>query len=445
MIIRYIFAVLIFLILMFYLSYLNPDNLQFHLTPGTVIPISTSLLILSSMGIGAFLVMIAVIFRDTRKGLADWREKGRLKKKEKIMELYQQGVNDLLSRKKVEALKSFEKILEWDPKHLDALRRAGEVYRYNGDINKSIQHHARARSLAPDNLSVLFSLSKAYRHSGQDDEAAEIYRTALKIDKRNIEAFFKLRDLYERKEEWEKAYNLQKGYWGLKKDLREKKRLLYYQFMKASLLDQGKEREKIIKIYSELIKADKAFAAPYLELGRMYETGNSGDQAVKTWKKGFKETREVVFLEALDGYYRKLEDPEGSIRVYKEAIRRSPENPTFKFLLGKLYYRLEVIDEALEIFEKLIIQGIRIPILRQILGDIYYKRGRVEEAFLEYKKSVDFVRPIMVPYSCRTCGHEQEEWRPDCPVCGKLEPLTILLPQPEKSVIPKRISAAAVN
>jgi len=123
MIIRYIFAVLLFLVLMFYLSYLNPDNLQFRLTPGTAIPISTSLLILSSMGIGAFLVMIAVIFRDTRKGLADWREKGRLKKKEKIMELYQQGVNDLLGRKKVEALKSFEKILEWDPKHLDGGQR----------------------------------------------------------------------------------------------------------------------------------------------------------------------------------------------------------------------------------------------------------------------------------------------------------------------------------
>lgn len=433
MMIRSFFGIVIFVVALFYLSYLNPETLQIHLTPGTTVPIYTSLLILSSIMIGAFLMMSVVAFRDTRRGIFHWREKGRLKKKEKAMDLYRLGVNNLLSKKREDALKNFQKILEWDPKHLDALLRIGEVYRYKGDLNQAIRYHNQARSREPQNLSVLFALGKDFRRAGRAEEAAEIYRTILKIDARNELAFLKLRELYENQKAWARAGTLQEGYWGLKKDPQEKKRLIYYQVKAAGLLDPVKDRDKIIKTYSDAIKSDRTFAAPYVELGKVYRAQGNDKEAVKIWKKGFLETGVPVFLEVLDQYYREREDPGSIIKIYKEAVNRHPDNPTFKFLLGKFYYRLEMIDDALEIFEQLRNQGIRFPILRRILGDIYHKRGRTEDAFSEYNASVNFIRPVLVPYSCTQCGNEQEEWGPRCPQCNRLDTLNILLPLPEQS------------
>ncbi|MEK6777164.1 MAG: tetratricopeptide repeat protein [bacterium] len=440
MIHRIFFWILFFVVVMLYLSHLNPETVQLHLTSGTVFPISMSLLIISSMGAGVFVMMTAVVFRDARKGFAEWREKGRLKKKAKIMDLYRQGIDDLLSRKREDALKHFQKILEWDPNHLDTLLRIGEVCRYNGNLKEAVRYHTKARAIGSENLSVLFALSKDYWQSGQMIEAAEIYRTILNIDNRNVAAFLKLREFYEREGAWDKAYALQKDYWNLKKDPEEKKRLHYYQFMSAEPLHSEKDRERLIRHYSELIRADRTFAAPYLKLGKIYELQGDQKEAVKIWKKGFKETGALVFLEVMDGHYRRLEDPAKGIQVYKEAIDRYPENPVFKFLLGKFYYRLEMVDDALDVFESLVQEWPGFPILRQILGDLYHKRGRTEEAFLEYRESVNFIRPVLIPYSCTHCGNQQAEWIPCCKRCGKLETMTIQLPAADKAALPSRIA-----
>jgi len=440
MIHRIFFWILFFVVVMLYLSHLNPETVQLHLTPGTVFPISTSLLMISSMGAGVFLMMTAVVFRDARKGFAEWREKGRLKKKAKIMDLYRQGIDNLLSRKREDALKNFQKVLEWDPHHIETLLRIGELYRDNGNLRDAVGSHAKARTIEPENLSVLFALAKDYLQSGQMTEAAEVYRTILKIDDQNVEAFIKLRDLYEREGVWDQAYALQKDYLNLKKDSEEKRRLYYYQFMRAELFHAENDPERLIRHYSELIKADRTFAAPYLKIGEIYESQGDQKEAVKIWKRGFKETSAVVFLEALDGHYRRLEDPASGILVYKEAMDRYPENPMFRFLLGKFYYRLEMINDALDIFENLVQQGLRFPILRQILGDIYHKRGRTEEAFLEYRESVNFVRPVLVPYTCTHCGNQQDQWMPCCKRCGKLQTLTIQLPDADKEASPSRMA-----
>jgi lipopolysaccharide biosynthesis regulator YciM len=427
MIIRVFLAILVFMVAIFYLSHLNPDTIQLHLWPGASFPVSTSLLILASVVIGAFLMIAIVALRDTRRGFLGWRSNVRLKRKEKIMDLYRQGVNDLLSKKREQALKSFNKILDMEPNNVDVMLRIGDVHRYKDNFDEAIRVHSEARSIAPDNVSVLFVLAKDYRRAGQFLEAAEIYRNILKLDERNVGAFLKLREIYEKEGDWQKAYDLQKGYWELKKNPEEKQRLHHYQLMVARVLDPAKDEDRIVKLHSDLMKADKSMVAPYYELGMIYKGRGDEDGAVRVWKKGFKETGAVVFLEALDESFRKQEDPGAVIKIYKQAVSRFADKPIYKFLLGKFYYRLEMIDDALEIFENLKNQGFDYPIMRQILGDIYCKRGRMDEAIEEFKQSVDFTRPVPIPYSCAACGYEQNIWSANCPQCGAFSPLSINL------------------
>jgi lipopolysaccharide biosynthesis regulator YciM len=443
MIIRVFLGILIFIAAIFYLTHLNQGTIDLSLLPGKSWPVSVSLLVLSSVVAGAFLMMGLVALRDTKRGIVDMREKARIKKKEKIMELYREGVNHLLSKNGDEALKSFQKILDKDPKHMDALVRMGDVYRYQGNYPEAIRYHNQARALDFGNLSVLFALGKDFRRAGLQAEAVDVYQSVLKIDERNVSAFLKLRELYEQEGDWEKLCELQQDFWNFKKDPEEKQRLHGYQLISATHLDPEKDRDKAVRLYSDLLKTDKSLVAPYVELGKIYKSQGQDKEALKIWNRGFKETGATVFLEMLDRHYLNQEDPASIIKIHKEAVARFPENPAYKFLLGKLYYRLEMIDDAQEIFEGLVHQGVQFPIMRQILGDLYYKRGRTEDAMEEFKKSVDFKRPIFIPYACGECGHEQREWMSLCTNCHRPNTLSINLNQTSpKEAMPSGLPAA---
>ncbi len=444
MIVRVFLGILIFIAAIFYLTHLNQGSIDLSLLPGKSFSVSVSLLVLSAVVAGAFLMMGLVALRDTRRGLVDMRERARVKKKEKIMDLYREGVNHLLSKKRDEALKCFQKILDKDPKHMDALLRMGDVYRYQGNYPEAIRYHNQARALDFGNLPVLFALGKDFRRAGLWAEAVDVYQSVLKIDERNVSAFQKLRELYEQQGAWEKLIALQKDFWNFKKDPEEKERLHYYQLMSATHLDPQKDRDKVLRLYSELLKADKFMVAPYVELGKTYVSQGQDKEALKMWNRGFKETGDMVFLELLDKHYLNQEDPASVIKIHKEAVARFPENPAYKFLLGKLYYRLEMIDDAQEILESLAHQGVQFPIMRQILGDIYYKRGRTEDAMEEFKKSVHFERPIFIPYACNQCGHEQGEWMTLCTNCQRPNTLSINLNQTSpKTAVPPGLPVAA--
>ncbi len=444
MIVRVFLGILIFIAAIFYLTHLNRGTIDLSLLPGKSFPVSISLLVLSSVVAGAFLMMGLVALRDTKRGIVDMREKARVKKKEKIMELYREGVNHLLSKKRDEALKSFQKILDKDPKHMDALVRMGDVYRYQGNYPEAIRFHNQARALDFGNLSVLFALGKDFRRAGLRAEAVDVYQNILKIDERNVSAFLKLRELYEQEGAWEKLIDLQKNFWNLKKDPEEKERLHYYQLMRAAQLDPQKDRDQAMKLYSELLKTDRSMVAPYVELGKIHKSQGQDKEALKMWNKGFKETGATVFLELLDKHYLHQEDPASIIKIHKEAAARFPEDPAYRFLLGKLYYRLEMIDDAQEILESLAHQGVQYPILHQILGDLYFKRGRTEDAMEEFKKSVHFERPVFIPYACSECGHEQSEWMTLCANCRRPNTLSVNLNQTSpKAAMPAGLPAAA--
>jgi len=54
MFIRLFMGMIFLIVAMLYLSSLNPETILFHPAPGVTFPIYTSLLVLSSMGLGPF-------------------------------------------------------------------------------------------------------------------------------------------------------------------------------------------------------------------------------------------------------------------------------------------------------------------------------------------------------------------------------------------------------
>ena len=424
MVFRVFFGILVVVGALLYLSFLNPDTLTLHLAPGVSFPIYTSLLILTSVLLGAFLMLCVTVLRDTRRGFLLWREKARLRDRERIMDLYRSGVDALLSKKREEALSCFGRILDKDPDHVDALLRMGEVHRYKGDFDRAVQYHGRARALAPDNPSVLFALAKDLRRAGRAAEAAEIYEQILSKDPRNTGAFLKLRELREKQGEWEAAAALQKDHADVKHDPAEKKRYLHYRYMAAAALGPDKAAQKI-KLLAEVIKAGPSMVAPYLELARTHAGRGEDREAVKVLQRGIRESGHPALIQALGEHFLEREDPAAAIAVYREAVQRRPQNPVYRFLLGMIHYRLEMIDDAREIFEQLLQDGVDLALVRQILGDIYQKRGLLEEALREYQTSVRFTRPLAVPYRCTACGRGEEAWIPRCPGCGEIETLAV--------------------
>ena len=80
-----------------------------------------------------------------------------------------------------EAVEAFEKVLELEPKHTEALQSLAELYFQAGDFEASARSFRRLREMDPSVLGYYFSEAQALAESGNLEEAAAVLQQGLKI------------------------------------------------------------------------------------------------------------------------------------------------------------------------------------------------------------------------------------------------------------------------
>ncbi len=104
------------------------------------------------------------------------------------------------------ALKEIEKVLEDDPRNVDAWTLKGEVALRRADLDGALQAWTRASRLAPDNLELMNSIGDLLiRRSDRLDDALEVYRRILDREPGNLRVMISMGSIYERREQWEDA------------------------------------------------------------------------------------------------------------------------------------------------------------------------------------------------------------------------------------------------
>jgi uncharacterized protein HemY len=416
-----VFLFIIFGAVLGYLAILNQENITIRLSEQYIYEIPLIALILFSSVIGAVSMLAYFFIRDARRYFENLQRQRLQKKEQKIQESYTKGLDALSASRYEEAAELFSRIIEDDPRNVNALLRRGDIALRKGDFARAKDFYMKAKEVRPQSIEALFSLEKVFEKENNWQGTLRYLDNILEIDEENPKALYKKRDIYERTKNWEALLETQ--YKILKSGIpeydkqNEQKNLLGYKYeLGRHYLEKG-ELEKAIKTLKAVIKTDKDFISAYLALAESYISNDNNKEAEKLLIEGYEATSSLVFLVRLEDFFITTGEPGRIIDLYQKAIQTNPNDQKLRFFLAKLYFRLEMIDYAIETVTGTDIATIDYPEVHLLLGGIYERQGQHDISVEEFKNALNFKRPLLIPFCCSDCKYITKEWVGRCPEC----------------------------
>ena len=416
-----VFLFIIFIALLGYLAILNNEPVTLKLSEQSIYEVPKIALILLSSAIGALSMLVFISVRDARRFIENLQNQRRIKKAQKLQESYSKGLDAFYASRFEEASELFRRVIEDDPMNINARLRQGDIAFNSNDFVKAKDFYLKAKDIRPQSVETLFSLEKVFEAEKNWQGALRYLDNIMEIDEENPKALYRKREIFEKTRNWEALLDTQNKI--LKCDIPEKdkgqeqKSLLGYKYeLGRHYLEKG-EIEKAIKTLKSIVRMDKDFIAAYLALAESYISNGENEEAEKFLIEGYETTSVLVFLVRLEDFFIAIGEPGRIIDLYQKAIQSNPRDQKLQFFLAKLYYRLEMIDYAVETVAGIDITIIDYPEVHMLLGNIYERQGQYDRAAEEFKKSLNFKKPLLVPYCCSICSYASKEWVGRCPEC----------------------------
>ncbi|MGD0884185.1 MAG: tetratricopeptide repeat protein [Thermodesulfovibrionales bacterium] len=410
-----------FLLALGYLAVLNKEPITFTLAPKTVYEMPKIALILLSSAVGAAIMLLYFFIRDTQRFIHSRQYQRKQKRDLKVQELYSKALNSILADNEEEARSALEEILQEEPGHLDAMLRLGDISAGNKDFAKAFNYYKKAKEIQPQNPEVLFSLVRVMENTNRVSDALLYLDEILDRNPENLTALHAKRSLLEKKDEWDEVISLQrtiiKSEHNEKDRQREQENLLGYKYEQGRYSLENGQNEKAKKAFRTILRLEKNFIPAYLGLAEVMLRGGETEEAIGFLEKGFEQTSSVIILARIEDLLINLGEPARLIRLYKNALSKSPQGQSLRFFLGKLYYRLEMLDDAFDILLTVDSSGVAYPELHQLLGNIYLRHQQWNKAVEEFKKVIDIKKPFNLLYCCESCGYSSQEWAGRCANC----------------------------
>ncbi|MEW6571059.1 MAG: tetratricopeptide repeat protein [Nitrospirota bacterium] len=392
---------------------------------GKIYETPTIALILLSGAVGALVMLVIFVVRDTKKFMNNWQYQRRQKKEAKVQELYSKALNNLFAHHdQGEAKDLLKEILTLEPEHVNALIQLGDIATYEEDFKKAGEYYQMAKDLDPRNIEVLFALVRMAEKTARWLDALRYVEEILDIDDENLSALYKKRDILEKLQRWDDLVFVQKSIFKNehteKEKTRERQVLVGYKYEYGRHSLENGELEKAKKAFKTVLRLEKDFVPATLGLAEVLLREGETEEAINLLEKSYEQTSSMITLLRLEDLLIGVGEPLRLIRIYKNNISRNPENTAIKFFLGRLYYRLEMIDDAFETVTSIDTGVAAYPELHQLLGNLYMKRNQAEKAAGEYRKALDSSRcAFALSYGCKACGFISSEWSGRCPNCSR--------------------------
>jgi lipopolysaccharide biosynthesis regulator YciM len=415
-----VFLFIIFMIAIGYFGIMNKDQVVISLSEGHIYEIPKFVLVLLSSALGAFLMLVVFVVRDTRRFIVNVQYQKRTKKEDKVKSLYEKALDAYFSERWDDAKAVFEQILKVEPEHINSLLKLGDIAFNDQDYKTANDRYSHANSINPDKPETLFALVKVKKAIGARADALAYVDEILDNDEGNMRALYTKRDLLEGMERWDDLIYLQKDIIKRKHSEDEKdeeqKVLIGYRYEYGRFSLENGELEKAQKAFREVIKMDKDFIPAHLGLAEVMFREENTEEAISYLENIYGKTKSLIVLARLEDLLINIGEPSRLIRTYKNALASEPNNNTLKLFLGKLYHRLEMLDDAIEVLEG-IDSASSYPEIAKILGNIHLKRNQPDKAVEEFKRVIDMKKAFRIPYCCSNCGFFSLDWSGRCPSC----------------------------
>jgi len=420
-----IFIFVLFIAALAVFAIFNQEVTTIKIPFGKTYETPTIALVLLSGAVGALVMLLVFVVRDTKRFLDSWQYQKKQKKEAKAQELYSKAVNYLQAHhNQNDAKELLKEVLTEEPEHLNAMLQLGDIAFSEDDFQGAREYYQTAWDLNPQSLEALFALERLMERTGRWPDTLRYIEEILEIDEGNLSALYKKRDIVERLDRWDDLIFVQKAIFKnehTEKDRnRERQNLVGYKYEYGRHSLENGELEKAKKAFRTVLRLEKDFIPATIGLAEVLLREGETEEAINLLEKSYEQTSSMIVLSRLEDLLINVGEPVRLLRIYKNSLSKNPQNPLMKFLLGKLYYRLEMIDDAFETLTSIDTGGAAYPDLHQLMGKLYIKRNQIDRAVYEFKRALDIYKPVFsLSYRCKDCGYTSSEWSGRCTNCKK--------------------------
>ena len=431
-----IITFLFFALLSVYFSFLNPHEVDIHFAQGWSLQLPMIVLFLGSVLLG---VLIAGFLHGTlslKNFFINLKKAGRVKRQNKnnhlSERLLEEAENFLACGYVSKAVAAYEKILKMSPSHVRVLVQLGNIAREEGSVERALKLHLRAVEIAPENLNVLYGLAEDYCAKAIPKKEMEVLKKILEFDRRSPRVLCRMREVYLKSEDWVSAVEVQRKLVirieGREQKEKEKRMLGQYIYKSGARYFNNDNFELAITEFKRALRENAQCLSAHILLGDAYLKTGDRKGALKSWKKGYANTKSMACMMRMEEVYRELGQVGEMIKEYKEAIRNSKNGPSeiLIMLLGVLCLEEKTPQETIRVIEENTDSGKAI-IPSLILGDAYKQDHNETKSKKALENATRQVKRAMFNFKCGACGKISGKWTDNCSACNTFDAMECFL------------------
>jgi len=339
---------------------------------------------------------------------------------------YVEALSALLGGDEEKALADLRQTVQVEQSNIDAYLRLGNLLRKRGAVNRALRIHRdldvgtffRRKLTAQEKFRIREAIADDLLAARRPDEALAVLSELLKREKMNVRIRQKMVAVYERRSEWERAFELYREGFKVRKESAPDRIARYRAFCAASLLSSG-DAKRAAQMFLDALKIDPSSPEALYRLGALsLEEGNAGE-AVGLWKRFHQASPSQAWLtfDRLESALFETGDLNQVEGIYKAILDDEPDDERTMIALSTFYMRKGDSEEALRVARRAAERHSRSMDAQEhyllLLARSEDGAGGAEEV-RNYLESRGRAR---VNHVCSRCGHSSPDpfWR--CPKC----------------------------
>ncbi len=434
MVSKIFFILLIILLSMVgFAAYQNPQTVDFTILHGMTFHVSLTVLVLFAFCLGALIVLIVTIIRDTRRSFRLRKERKNQRREMEKLSVYSAMLERLLwgNAKDIEnRLTSISKDFKQDERFL---RIKAELYKRRERWTEAYQIVSQLRlAQDPPKISTMMEEASLAQKAGMSDKARMIYKEILTLNATYLPALEGLRGVLEGAGNWEEIIPVQERILRVTSNKEEEKnRLARYRFKHAVQLieaDIPEKAQKGAELARTLLKKNSQNRGLYVLLGHSYRRTKRPKDALKIWEKGFSKTKDPYFLTLIEALLTEEGKGDEMIKRYGKALKEHPGDIAITYFYARYCLENGKAEMARKVVEDLPETARSYPFIQLLEARILAEEGKKDSAYETCSKVVSREKWGELPLVCRSCGHAVEAWQSECPHCGTVNSIGYDLP-----------------
>jgi tetratricopeptide (TPR) repeat protein len=273
-----------------------------------------------------------------------------------------------------EAVKYWEKNLEINPKHFDALRNMGRIALEKEQFDRAVEFLRKAMEVRPDTADLRSDIAKALMDSGKYAEAVTELQQEIKIFPSSFTAHFQLAEAYRQQKEYDKAIE-------------------HYEQTIRHEPEHRHAHYGLAMVYTRTGRRDKArehlsvFRKLRVEVDSIYSDRQVGS---REYLASLRASVVKTYLDA-ERLYRNSGNTAKSEELLNRASEVDPNNTRCLERLASLYYTSNRAAEALGCFEKIAMIDPNNPISYLNIGQVATQLRMFEKAERAFRRTIALV------------------------------------------------------